>query len=231
MLDVLAEILDGVFTTAGGVDRGVPIHLHQLPEQARVDQAVVTQRIGKERPESIGQLLCIDQELGIFQVLEFVLRVQTDRRQDVMDVRMEPHFLGPALVNAEEAVPLKARAFRIGQQAAQGLRTAFEKQLHGGAIAEQDGAQLLGQREGDHEVRHRQQFAQSFIHPLGGIGCAALRTQSMVATMEGMVRLPTTAGIERCPPNACVRHWRIACKALRWSTVIASAHAEPRTAR
>jgi len=61
-VNILAEVFDSIFAAACPIDRGIPIHLDQLPEQTRVDEALVVQLLGEEGPQAFGENTSVDEE-------------------------------------------------------------------------------------------------------------------------------------------------------------------------
>jgi len=133
--NVLAEVFDRVRSAARAVNRCVPVHFDQLPEERLVDQSGIEELVTQQGAQPQSQGLGMEEELRVLRALELPLGVESGSGHDVVHMRVEVHVLPPALVNAEEAAAGKAAAPGVGQQLAERLGAAAHEPLHRSAAA------------------------------------------------------------------------------------------------
>ena len=186
--DVSAQILQRAGSGAGWLDMHSPV----LAPDLGIDRPIVLLEQAVEVLAEGGlQVRQMQQELWLFDAHELALLVETGARHQAVKVRMELQFLGPGMQDGDKAIDLRTQGFVGGELFAQGPGGGGEEQVIGlfGARAEEAGAQLCRQREGDQEVRGIDQLAQFALHPaVCGLG-AALRAGFVVAGVVGKMNV------------------------------------------
>lgn len=107
-----------------------------------------------------------------------------------MQVGMELHLPRPGVQDRDKAAPaaevLRVREKVFGRPGGGGEERGVGDPL----VAAEERAQRFGHREGEHEVRHRQQARLLPGRPLLLFACAAARAGAVVATVVGVVVAP-----------------------------------------
>lgn len=195
VLDVLAEVFDGVFPGACRFDIGDPFGIPEFPKHREVDQAALFESIEKERAQPVGEDLGMNEVVGLFEVNGVARGIETDTGHDVMNMGMKTHLLGPALVHAEEAVFGKAGALGIGEDLRERFRAVLKEPGDGPMMAQGDRSEFGGQRKGDQKIGNRQHVSKLPVHPIGVALGAALGTEPVVATVPCEVLVSALAVI------------------------------------
>lgn len=161
-LDVAGEVADGGFALARWLKLDVPLCLWTEGvalvggEFLRDVRVVVFEGVMDEAAEAGSERGEVDEEVvGLFWVGQFVVfRVVGDGRNDAVDVRVVLHLTAPGMEDAGEA-QFEVGCFKSGGgDVVEGLGAAFEeKVVKFLGMAEAEGAELRGDREGDEEVR------------------------------------------------------------------------------
>ena len=101
------------------------------------------------------QVRQVEQVVGVLNLYELSLLVQTGAGHQAVDVRVELQALGPGVQDGDKAMGVGPQAFIGGELLAQGARGCGEEQIISlfGVGSEKAGAQLGRESEGDHEVR------------------------------------------------------------------------------
>lgn len=120
-VDVLPEIFDGVVSASGRIHRSVPWHFDKAPEELLIDQSEGEQVPAQQGAQAGGQRLGMEQEPALSAPFEMPLAVETDRRNDIVNMGVPHHLLSPALIHAKEPITFKTAAGRIGKQLSEGL--------------------------------------------------------------------------------------------------------------
>ena len=191
--DIGAEILDGPPAVTEGLEMHAPVFFPNAGIDGgqrligRKELAKRKELACEELPERASQHGLRHEEPGALDANHAARDIDARPRHDAVEMRMEEQAPVPSVKDHREPSALGAEPARVGKRGGKRLGRRREKHLMDlpGSLREEEGAQLFGHGERDHEVGSPDAFGQFAPDPPGGGLPAALRTGAVVAGMEG----------------------------------------------